>query len=196
MRRVRISTIVEGFGEVEALPLLLRRIASEASPDVYLEIPKPVRVGRQKICKSRELERYLELAARTGGDEGRILLLLDADEDCPVDLARALLERARKQRPDRMTSVVLAKTEFESWFLAAADSITGKRGLASDLSSPENPEAVKGAKEWLSRSMPRGQAYQETIDQAKLTCAFNLEIARQRSPSFDKLWREVERLLG
>ena len=90
---------------------------------------------------------------------------------------------------------VLAKTEYEAWFLAAAGSLAGQRGLDEILEPPDNPEAIRGAKGWLNARMPRGRGYRETIDQTAFTATFDMAAARQSSPSFDKLWRDVESLL-
>jgi hypothetical protein len=57
-----------------------------------------------------------------------------------------------------------------------------------------NPESIRGAKEWLSRHMPRNRRYGETADQAALTSVFNIQAAR-RADSFDKCYREIVRLL-
>ena len=69
------------------------------------------------------MERAVAFAAGRAGSHGGILVLLDADDDCPAELASRLLRRARQSRPDRPIRVVLAKAEYESWFLAAAASL-------------------------------------------------------------------------
>jgi len=92
-------------------------------------------------------------------------------------------------------SVVLAKREFEAWFIAAAESLRSRRSLPDSLSSPEYPEAIRGAKEWLSRHMPAGTCYSETTDQAALTAIFDMQAAR-RADSFDKCFREIFRMLS
>lgn len=76
------------------------------------------------------------LADRTGLD-GRILVLLDADKDCPAVLGPDLLERARRARGDRMVRVVLAGAKYEAWFLAAAASIGGQCGLPEHIEAPD-----------------------------------------------------------
>ena len=88
--------------------------------------------------------------------------------------------------------MVLAVREYEAWFLTAAASLRGKRGLAQDLAPPPSPEAIRDAKAWLDQRMPRG--YRPTVDQPALTDLFDLEAAL-RSPSFDKLVRELTKLL-
>lgn len=64
------------------------------------------------------LEKTVTFAARKVGPSGRILIIIDADDDCPATLGPELLQRVQEARPDRQISVVLAKSEFESWFLA------------------------------------------------------------------------------
>ena len=191
---LKIATIVEGQGEVEALPILLRRIAQRLCPECVLDIPRPIRVPRQRVVKAGELEQAIQLGARLAGSRGGIVVLLDADTDCPKDLAPELLRRATEARPDRAIRVVLAKAEYEAWFLAAADSIAGKRGIDPSTSSPNDPESIRGAKGWLRKRMPRDQRYRETLDQAALSAVFDLDAARN-APSFDKLWRDVASLL-
>ena len=194
---MKIAVIVEGDGEVKAVPLLIRRIVSETPQSVPFEIAKPIRVRRQRILLAGELERYLDLAAARAGEHGAILILLDANGDCPAVLGPEIRERAAKARPDRRIDVVLAKREYEAWFIAAAESLSGTRGMPPDLSVPEDPESVRGAKEWLkrrTRGSSRG-SYSPTTDQAALTERFDMEAARRRSPSFDKMWRAVNGLL-
>lgn len=59
-----------------------------------------------------------------------------------------------------------------------------------DVQVPLDLERV--GKKWVSDRLPR---YAETVDQVKLTRAFDLELAR-RSDSFDKCVRAVCHLLG
>ena len=191
---LKIATIVEGQGEVEALPILLRRIAQQICPEIVLDIPRPIRVPRQRVVKAGELEQAIQLGARLAGPRGGIVVLLDADTDCPKDLAPELLRRATEARPDRAIRVVLAKAEYEAWFLAAADSIAGKRGIAPSATPPDDPESIGDAKGWISRQMLPGQSYRPTLDQAALSAVFDLDAARN-APSFDKLWRDVASLL-
>ena len=191
----RIATIVEGYGEVKAVPILLRRLAERLSSDFVVDAPRPIRIGRYKILKAGELERAVELAARQAGADGCILILLDAEDDCPARLGPELLQRARSERSDCDIRVVLAKAEYEAWFLAAGGSVAGKRGIAESAVPPPEPESIRDAKGWLSAHMPPGQSYSPTLDQPALTTSFDLDSARM-APSFDKLWRDVSSLLA
>ncbi len=194
MSAVSIACVVEGHGEVEAAPLLLRRISATIDPTVQLTTPQPFRLPKSKALRAGELERAVAFAALRAGGLGAVLVLLDADTDCPATLAPQLLARARAVAGDRPVAVVLAKCEFEAWFIAAAESLRGRRGLDADLVAAVDPEAIQGAKEWLSSRMQRGASYRETRDQAALATALDI-VAARRAPSFDKFYREVERLL-
>lgn len=191
----RIVAIVEGHGEIDAVPILLGRIAEAVAPAADVAILPPIRVDRYGVVKQGELERAVELAARMTGTDGSILLLLDADDDCPAELGPALLERARAARPDRIVRVVLAKAEYEAWFLAATASIAGRCDIDEAAAQPDDPEGIRDAKGWLTARMPFGRSYRPTRDQANLTEHFDLEAARRAAPSFDKLWRDVRALL-
>ena len=106
-----------------------------------------------------------------------------------------MLDRAKAARQDRIIRVVLAKREYEAWFLAAAHSVAGRRMIAKHVEPPSEPECVRGAKEWLSGHMPRGHAYSPTSGQPALTAIFDMQAARA-APSFDKLWRDATALLA
>ena len=189
---IRIACIVEGHGDVAAVPILVRRIVSEINPTVAVEMPLPIRIFRSKISTAGELEKAVELAVRKVGRGGAVLVLIDSDDDCPATLAPQLL--ARSKRAEFPASVVLAKREFDAWFLAAAESLRGVKGLPQDLEAPADPEQIQGAKEWLGTRMPT-RRYSERIDQPGFAARFSLRDAR-RAASFDKCYREVERLVG
>lgn len=196
MGEVRIAAIVEGYGECEAVPILIRRIAQTIDPGFVPKVLPPLRVPGSRIMKEGEMERSVDLAARKLQGQGGILVVLDCDWDngCPAIDGPALLNRALEVRKDLPIAVILAKREFEAWFLAAAESLRGKHGLPNDLQSPAGPEDIRGAKEWLSDKMPPGQSYAETTDQPAFASIFDMNLAR-RADSFDKCYREIERML-
>ena len=190
---MKVGLIVEGHGEVHSLPVLLRRVVREMEPSLHLSILNPFRIPRGQLVKEDGLRRAVEFMARKVGSDGRILILLDADDDLPCQLGPRLLAQARDCRRDRDISVVIAMREYEAWFLAAAESLRGHRRLPTDLTPPTRPEDIRDAKGWLNQRMSDG--YSETLHQPALTELFDLSAAR-RSDSFDKLFREVGRLFG
>ena len=191
---VNIGCVVEGKGEVKAVPILIRRVAAIHCPELVPVITTPIRFPRNKVFKAGELEHAVGIAVRSIGRQGAILVILDSDNDCPAELAPTLLHRISPVFRNIPIAVVLAKHEFEAWFLAAAESLRGKRGLKSDIDPPDDPEAIRGAKEWLQERMQRGKTYRETSDQPAFAALFDLEKARQ-TDSFDKCYRDIVRLL-
>lgn len=192
---VNILPIVEGHGEVNAVPLLIRRIAARHHSVVPVNVLRPIRIGKDSLVQPNGLERAVELAARQTAQGDGILVLLDADDDCPAELGGQLLERARRTRADREIRVVLANREFEAWFLASARSLQGKRGLRGDLEPPPDPEAIRDAKGWLSKNSGVGHSYKPTIDQPALSQLIDLDEAAL-ARSFVKFRKEVLSLIG
>ena len=84
---LNLGCIVEGHGEVQAVPVLLRRLGQQCDPRLSLRIGRPIRTGRYKVVKLGELERTVELAARQLPKPRAILILIDAEDDCPKELA-------------------------------------------------------------------------------------------------------------
>ncbi len=196
MTEVKIAAIVEGHGECEAVPILIRRIAQMIDPGFVPKVLPPLRVPATRLFKEGEVERSIELAARKLEGRGGVLIIVDCDWEncCPAEQGPVLLKRAIVTRGDLPIAIVLAKREFEAWFLAAAESLRGRCGLPDDLEPPIDPETIRGTKEWLSHRMLPGRSYAETTDQPVLTAAFDMEVAR-RADSFDKCYREVKNML-
>ena len=193
---LNLSCIVEGHAEESALPILLRRLWQELVPNLDLRIRRPIRRSRKKLVKPNELEKAVDFAARQVRPPRAVLVLIDADDDCPAELGPQLALRAKQARSDVTTGVVLAKREFEAWFLAAIESLGGRRGLDLNLKAISSPESIRDAKGALTRKMAGSQAYSPVADQPALTAAFDMQLARRQSPSFDKCWREIELLFA
>lgn len=194
MTTARVALIFTGHGEREALPVLLRRVAARIDPGLDVKVCSRHRISEDLMRKPGELDLAVEQAGRLMGRRGAVLIVADCDwkDGLPCKDAPSLLERAQRARPDIRTRLVLANKEYEAWFLAAAESLRGRRGLPADLVAPPYPEAIRGAKEWLGDRMAHGHGYAPVTDQPAFTHLFDLDLARQRSPSFDKCYREVE----
>jgi hypothetical protein len=127
--------------------------------------------------------------------KGWILVLLDADDDCPAELAPQVLERARAVVPHRSVSIVLANREYEAWFLAAAPSLNGQRGFTFDNPPGFDPERPRDAKGWLGERIAGG-TYRETTDQPAFSERMYLKQAFDLSRSFRKLCSEWSKQMG
>jgi hypothetical protein len=198
MTNVKIAAIVEGHGECEAVPVLIRRIALDIDSGFVPKVLPPFRVPASRLLREGEVERSIELAARKLQGAGGIIIIVDCDwaGACPAREGPALLKRAVKTRSDIPISVILANKEYEAWFLAAVESLRGKRGLPDTLAIPPDPESIRGAKEWISKRMPPGICYSETDDQPAFTAEFDMGRARQTAPSFDKCYRDIFKMLN
>lgn len=204
MRHLCVAPIIEGHGETEAVGVLLRRIAAEVL-GATIEVVKPFRLPRGKLLPGRtgarrlnldELGRALNTASvalkyATPNARRFALLLCDADEDLACELAPQILAGAREARGDLDLICVLARREYETWFVAAAESLTTHLLLRpGDELAAADPE--HHSEKWISARF-RGPSYRKTVDQVKLTAAMDLGLCRARSPSFAKLIRELER---
>lgn len=188
--KTTVAAIVEGDGEVAAVPILLRRLSEWQTPDIYVNVITPIRVHRDRFLnREEEFRRHLLLAAAKCAEGGWILILLDADDNCPAELGREILHRAQTCVPHRRVSVVLAKREYEAWFIAAAESLRNYRGFAFDPAERIDAESPRNAKGWIKTHM-NSRAYGETTDQPAFTARIDLEQAFKNSRSFRKLCRE------
>lgn len=112
-----IVPIVEGHGEVQAVPVLIRRIFAQFQPEIYPEINPPSRIKAGSfLADSAYFEKYIQLAAaKAAQGNGTVLILLDCEDDCPASVGPELLSRAHALRPDVPFIVALAYREYETW---------------------------------------------------------------------------------
>ncbi len=209
MSRLRVAPIVEGHGEVQSVRIVLERIWYELAAGEFIDVLQPVRQPRSKLLVSNrntgknapnehELRRALQLAqnkllqASERSCATFILIMLDANSDCPAELGPAILETARNIVPGMDVVVVLPKVEFETWFVAAADSLEDDLLVSSDTPPPADPEKQHCGKKWIKEHF-RKRRYSETADQPALSAKMDLRLCRNRSASFNRLCRELEK---
>ncbi len=138
------------------------------------------------------------MALIRGGPMTRLFILVDADDACPAELGTQLKERVQliaQNFPQCLASVNIANREFEGWFIASLETIAEFERISMPEHLPPDIESIRGAKEWLTSHMSSGRTYSPTADQARFTSAIDIDLARQRSRSFDRFCREVGRLL-
>ena len=202
-----VVPIVEGATEVVCIKRLLSRIWTELlgvdRTHPLAGLPA-IEVNRSSLVKADhpEMEEAIDRAIVDLQKKTRylpsaqtlILILADADEDCPARLGPELLERARAIRPDADIACVVPKRELENWFKAAAASLAGVQGLPADLKAVPDPEVGSGDT-WLTQQMRRTSRflrYTKPADALEFVERMDLQEARVNSPSFDKLCRELE----
>ncbi len=171
----------EQLAVLDALPAHRSSVLKEGHPELAERVERAFRALRLRLRHSAM-------------DRGFVLLLIDADEDCPANVGPQLLARAKAARSDADIACVLAKRELENWFKAAATSLAGVCGLPDELTTPANPEEGSGDK-WLTRQMQRNdkqRKYTKPGDALELVERMDLQQCRANAPSFDKLCRELE----
>jgi hypothetical protein len=203
--RNKFYSIVEGQGDVEALPLLLKKIFAEEFIGIHkfkynFAIPYDAK-GKGNLTieeAGKGIERFLEIA-RLESDCAGVLVLIDADKEdvkCPPKLAKNLAERSRKLGLPFPVAIVVAVCEYESWLLANIENIDSKYFESpAPISYEGNPEEECSAKGWLKRHMPQDFPYQETTHQAKMSASIDITATFQRCRSFERLVHAIEELL-
>jgi len=187
-----IHPVVEGYGEVEAVRVLLPRVLDHLG-EQHVPIGPPIRHPRSKLVTKEGIEKVVGIAKRRPRC-GAVLIIFDADDDCPRTLGPQLRLWAEQAAGSTVVGLILARSEYESWFLASIESIRGKRGVSPTAPVVPDPESIRDAKGWLSRQMPALHPYKETTDQPALSAEINIKSALSRSRSFRKLVKEVEQV--
>jgi hypothetical protein len=209
----RIILFVEGEGEADAVPTLIKRLFNEKGDwyDILLD-ESPFRVGSvNKLVKEefREWKRILGASLKRA-NVGGVLLILDGDIEkvggkafCAATVAKSLAGAAIDVGAGKMFSVavVFARQEYETWLIAGVASLAGRRLPDGRLIDPNaRPPAgdlevgPRNAKGWLGNIVEGG--YKPTRDQAAFTKAVDLELIRARNlRSFRRLESAVSSLL-
>ena len=190
---MKIQPVVEGHGEVRAVPVLLRRLIEEAQA-WEVRISRPIRRNRSQLVQRAELEKTVRLASLQQDCSG-ILILFDGDDDCPADLGPRVQQWATMVSGGVPCEVVMPHREYEAWFLAAIESLRGRRSIKPDADPHPAPETPRGAKEQLEARMFAGGGYIETTDQPAFSAQFSLPAAYSRCRSFQKLTKSFGVLL-
>ena len=186
-RIAKIHLIVEGQGDAQAVPLLVRRLLAEHGLH-HVQTTSPQISGGLDKARKRFVD-YLRYGLK---NECPILWVLDCDDKvdgqhgCPVAHARDLHNLVAQLSLETMPAIEFAlfSREFESLFLAEQQALKSYYGLAPDKAIPEGASRRRDAKGEISRLLPKSSAYKETVDQAKLASRLYLAICRDVSRDF------------
>lgn len=187
-----IVPLVEGYGDLSAVPELLRRLVAQAHGTVGVD--RAWRLTRPTMLNEHELKRYAKAAA-LGPQCSALIAVFDADDDLACVVGPRVSAWLSEAVPNKPTAAVVAKREYEAWILASLESVRGCRAIqqgAIYLGDPETPRNPKGE---IEAWMPRGRSYHETADQVALTAAMDLETTFRRCSSFQKMVRDLNRIL-
>ncbi len=172
-----IEIIVEGYGDVEAVPILLRRLSGEIGAH-KLTFGRPQRRPRAELVDKDRLQGFIGTVSRQ--DCSGILIVFDADDEgCPPELAGRIRDWVKESRPNMPCEVVLAVREYEAWLLA------GIRGISPEAIDHDSPEMPRDPKRVLGERL--GFRYKETSHQPSLSHQFDLPSAIKRCRSFRRM---------
>ncbi len=188
----RLVCVVEGKGEVAAVPNLCARVLRHLDIQGWVVDGNPVRRHRNqmvdegapgpgRLCHRDGIARAMAMARARPASA--VLILCDADDDCPGAWAQSV-GQLLAERGDT-GAAVMAVREFEGWLLWS------RYGYRIPAPSSRSPEVVRGAKERL-QTLVKG--YRPTTSQLLLTRQIDIARLRAVSPSFDKFVRTVAAL--
>lgn len=202
---LHILPIVEGQTEQRCVERLLQRLWGELlSRSERLQVLEPFRARRGKLvhedgeelgsCARKASVKLKAKASGLADSRSMILILIDAEDDCPANLGPRLLSYAKNVLPpETIVSCVLAKRMLENWIFAGASTLAGVNGLPVNLPPRDRFEDRSGAA-WLDEQIRRAhptRKYKKTIDAEAFVRNMDLQECRANSPSFDKLCRDL-----
>lgn len=185
-----VAAVVEGHGEVAAVPVLIRAVATHLGHQVV--VPPPFRRPRAELVRPAELNRAVRLVSQRVRSTGGTLVLLDADDDCPVEL-RSRLSAGLAVSHGRV-EVVVANREFEAWFLASITSLRGHSSVADHASWESDPDLPRDAKKRLEQQMV--ESYKATRHQPGFSARLDVAVGMAHSRSFRHFVGAVDLLLS
>lgn len=101
---MNIIPIVEGYGEVAAVPILLRRL-QKITGDYSFQIAEPMRWHCSELAEEEKIAKKVAIARRQKDCAG-ILIIFDSDDRCPKSLAPKLAAAMNDSRRSIGSSIV------------------------------------------------------------------------------------------
>lgn len=197
----RLVCIIEGHGELEAVPVLCNRILRgilDIDVGWYID-EDPIRWPRSRLVNQsmpspkrlpnqEQVSKALRLATSRRPIPDGILVLCDADDDCAATWGPAVETKTPAGYSSVPVAAVMASREYESWLLAGA-----KKSVRSAVRALQPDVAPRDAKKAMNSIVP---GYRPMTHQREQTQALNLNEAWANSDSFDKLVRSLAILVG
>lgn len=189
----RLVCVVEGHGEVEAIPVLCGRVLGRLGVTGWAIDKFPVRQPRSRLveetvasprrpCRTDGMSRALAMAHARPATA--VLVVCDSDDDCAASWGTSADAMPTQVVPFK---AVMAVREYEAWLLWSRSDIELLRAHAT------NPDIVRDAKGALRRLVP---GYMPTVHQLAETRRLDIDRVWARSDSFDKLVRALAQITG
>jgi Domain of unknown function (DUF4276) len=188
-----ITLIVEGYGDMQAVPTLARRVLAEHG--IFNCKFNLNRRGDLPKVKSK----FAKFYPAAINDNAPVFCVLDFDCDFCNDVLteeKTFKEMAHRIRPDWLFEACFFVKEFETLFLC--DFVSTKkvlRNISKSWKPTKNAEIYRDAKGELSRAMSIGKSYNTTSQQDSITAQLDLSYLRLHSPSFQRFEQALLRLV-
>ena len=163
--------LVEGHGEVDAVPVLLSRLGRHLGVHVpwaaarrwkNIHLWDPGQLGRGGLLRGLEFLRYKP-------NVGGVLVLRDEDDECPRRTAPGISALIADLDLPFRTAVTLLHPEYEVLFLPCMHRMQDLGFPAHTRWDGSNWEARRDVKRWLSGQLPSGRIYKPATDQEPMT---------------------------
>jgi hypothetical protein len=185
-----IQPIVEGDSEVASVPILLRKICY--SQGCYkVRVAAPIKMHRHQMAIEQYMRRFARIAS-VQPSCSLILILLDADDDCSVEIANQIKHWLTEEALEVPFEIIVIQREYEAWLIANMESLRGKCGIKADANSHSHPETVRDAKGYITSQMSGSTRYHEVSDQPSLTNAVDPVVVSSRCKSFSRLTMKLK----
>jgi hypothetical protein len=174
-----IALLVEGDGDYQSVPLLVRMLTAARGYFDMMVGTRPIMVGDiQSIMQSDKFPRLFQYAI--GRDDiDSVLIVADCEDCCPVDAVKAVYLRTKAivEQANKPLGIALFYREYETMFLVNAQHIARRcQSVQIDptrLDPGADLEGIRDAKRALKSIIVNG-SYKETRDQARLTGAMDV----------------------
>ncbi len=178
-----IGLVVEGKSDKSVSGLIRRYLAYRCHTG--LRVGKPITGNnRGKLLKAGELEKLVGYAASEPGAIA-VIVLFDGDQDAACELGPDTFARVDR-RPTVLVKVCIAVRTIENWIMGSAETVFDE---VEPLEDPEGPGAVHAIK---VAKKPR--AYNKPLHAPGLLEKIDFDLARSRSPSFDRFLRIIDEI--
>jgi|SRR5665213_3340195 len=173
-----IGVILEGDGDYEAVPLLLRNIINFRQ---YFDMKigaRPIAVGDYiGMMKAERFLRFFRYALFRDDLDG-IVIALDCEDHCALEVVQTTYERIRvlAVQANKPVGIILFVREYETMFLVDLADIASRCSIqinANAISHLGDPILLRDAKGHFSSTV-QGGSYKPTRDQAKVTAAIDI----------------------
>ncbi len=208
---IRICPVVEGFGEIEAVPILLGKIRDHLGyTDREVQFPGLINAeGESGISNPANLEgviRRIDNKFKNGKIEG-VIIIVDTEGYCGKDKAVAITNELRAINPLYPVVVICPVRMFEAWLLASMESISDSKlnknaRVKQNSFYRGNPELEPDPKTWITSRLERNNSdaskkYSEVKHQHHLTKRLDVELVLSKHVrSFQRLVHAVSEIIS